>query len=304
MKSTSNPLPRALPCRALIVSEPGVDGVFRHVEALVRYLLSREIEVDFAYSDVRSSPDLYALVKFVAIHGGKTLNLRTGNRPILGDTRALLCLWRLVRDHRPGIIHAHSSKAGALVRFLRLVGVRCPIFYTPHAYYGMDTHLKTARLFNMVEGLLAPIGTTINLSKSEAAYARENFGLLSKRQSVRHCGVDCRVFCPPARDEPMKIRRALGIPEEVLLLGAVARYSSQKDPVTLHAAIRDVLPRHENLWFIHVGKGELWDTVNRLGPAVPRLLRLPSFSPMSDFYKALNGFVLASRYEGFSLAGT
>ena len=78
MKCPPGLLPCGLPSRVLIVSEPGADGVFRYVEALVGYLINRGIEVDLAYSNVRSSPELYALVQHVESHCGKTLNLQIG----------------------------------------------------------------------------------------------------------------------------------------------------------------------------------------------------------------------------------
>ena len=102
--------------RILLVVEPGVDGVFRHVEALVHFLLPQGFEVDLAYSDVRKSDRLAVLVEHVLAKGGRVLNLRVGNSPGPGDLRAFLSLRRFVRERKPAVIHAHSSKAGGLAR--------------------------------------------------------------------------------------------------------------------------------------------------------------------------------------------
>ena len=54
----------------LLVCEPGVDGVFRHVEGLADYLLARGHTVDLAYSSCRSGPDLLPFVERVRTAGG------------------------------------------------------------------------------------------------------------------------------------------------------------------------------------------------------------------------------------------
>jgi len=288
--------------RVLMISEPGVDGVFRHVEALIHFLLRRGVEVDLAYSDLRAGPDLEDLISYVEAHNGRTLNLRVGNRPQCGDIRALVQLVRLVSERKPQVIHAHSSKGGVLGRSLRFLGVRGAYFYSPHAYFGMGRSGKSAALFNAIESLFACVGTTLLTSRSESLFAREKLGVSEQRLVIIPNGVDCKKFHPPTHVETRDLRVLLGIPQDAIVLGTVARYSHQKDPLTLHAVIRELLPKHENLWFVHLGKGELWDDVSALGAAHPRILRLPSFQSLADYYRALDGFALFSRYEGFSLA--
>ena len=184
---------------------------------------------------------------------------------------------------------------GLLVSDVRFSTLRMPIL-------GMGNHRKGARLFNLIERMFSRLGITIQTSNTEALFGRDTIGVPKSRQVIIPNGVDCDAFQPATILERREVRRRMNIPENAVVLGTVARYSSQKDPLTLHAAVRELLARHETLWFVHVGKGELWDDVNALGPAIPRVIRLPSFHPMSDFYKALDSFVLASRYEGLSLA--
>src|SRR5688572_22314721 len=74
----------------LQVVEPGVDGVFRHVEGLTRFLSGRGVRVSLAYSDVRGSEGLRRLVAEVTLSGGRTLNLEVGNKPALSDLFAAL----------------------------------------------------------------------------------------------------------------------------------------------------------------------------------------------------------------------
>ena len=69
----------------------------------------------------------------------------------------------------------------------------------------------------------------------------------------------------------------------------------------MHRAVRSLLQRLPKLWFVHVGQGELWEQVDALG-ASERIIRLRSISSMQGFYGALDGFLLASRYEGMPRA--
>lgn len=309
---------RHRPLSVLLVSEPGVDGVFRYVEALAHFLLgagrggsSRNVRVHLAYSTVRGGPALDRLVERVRAGGGSTLDLRVGNAPGPADVAAFYRLRRLARAVRPDVIHAHSSKAGALARALAWTGVRARYFYTPHAYYRMhdDAPGARGRVFQAVERVLARVSHTIHISPSEADYARRELRVPAARQSVVPNGVDCRTFHPPAdRVETLAGRARLGLPDDDLpLLGTVARFSSQKDPVTLYRAVLLALERTPGWRFVHLGQGELEGEVDALLAAAPaavraRVFRRSTLASPAEFYRVLDGFVLPSRYEGLSLA--
>ena len=99
--------------RILIVSEPGLDGVFRHVEGLMQCLLQVEgVKIDFAYSSNRGSAQLNALIQKVESNGGETLDLKTANSPSFTDLSAYRRLYAFAIRRRPSVTHAHSSKAG------------------------------------------------------------------------------------------------------------------------------------------------------------------------------------------------
>ena len=88
--------------RVLQVFEPGVDGVFRHVEGLVDFLISQEsLIVGIAYSSIRSSEGLFALIDRVKASGGAAMDLETGNAPSPRDFRSLRQLRRLIKEFKP-----------------------------------------------------------------------------------------------------------------------------------------------------------------------------------------------------------
>src|SRR5262245_36149577 len=288
--------------RVLIVSEPGEYGVFYFVDDLIRYLLQESVQIDFAYSSVRSGSALKGLVKSVKEHGGETLDLGIANAPQLRDLPAFIRLRDLVRRRKPDVIHAHSSKAGVLVRVLRMTGIRIRLFYSPHAYYGMDGRPTPMKLLaRITEKALSSTGKTILVGHSEARYAVETLGIDPDDRLIVHLGVNCQLFRPASQRTRDRIRGELGVPKDALLLGTTARYSRQKDPLTVHRAVRSLLRRLPTLWFVHVGQGEMWDQVDALG-ASERIIRLRSTSSMEAFYGVLDGFLLGSLYEGMPRA--
>jgi glycosyltransferase involved in cell wall biosynthesis len=292
--------------KVLLVSQPASDGVFRHVEGLADYLLSQGATVHLAYSDRGACDRLPALLTRIAAAGGCHLNMRVGNAPEPADLPAVLALRQLVKRTQPDILHGHSSKAGALVRALGLIGVHEKVFYTPHAYYRMNAPQGAkARIFHGIERFLNDVGTTLTCSTDERAFARDRIGVPDSRLRMIVNSVDCSRFRPGTVEERRSLRAEFGIPEEAVLLGTVGRFSAQKDPLTTYNALAKVAAAIPNLHFFHLGKGELQPEVDALLAAqglAGRCHQLPYLADTAPFYRMLDGFLLASIYEGMSYA--
>ena len=290
--------------RVLQVLEPGVDGVFRHVEGLVGYLAANGHEVGLAFSSRRGSPALDRLVRRVSDAGHPVLDLRVANAPQPGDVAALVRLARLIGRWRPDVVHAHSSKAGALARLLGPF-FRCPVIYTPHAYFGMGRAGLKASVFTAIERCLGGVGRTVHVSEDEAEFGRSRLGLEPGRAVVVTNGIDVGRFRPPMDGaEKAACRRSLGLPEAPVLIGTLGRLSYQKDPETTYRAVAGLL-RAGAVELVHVGAGEL---EGRCGALAGELgisgcvHRIGYLDDPAAFYRCLDLFVLTSRYEGLSLA--
>lgn len=288
--------------RILIVVEPGVDGVFRHVEGLVHFLLAEGETVHLAYSDRRGSAGLVKLVETVLESGGECLNLGVSNAPEPRDIPALVRLWRFAKRLRPDVIHGHSSKAGVLTRALACLGISARFFYHPHAYYGLTPRKgdRRALLYNTIESVAGRIGTTVNISHDETSFARTNLRLPAERIRTIHNPVDARAFTPADAAERAHWRRQLGLPEHGKVLGFIGRISFQKDPQTLYRSLAPVFAAHAELTLFQVGKGDLDDELRALSRELKidaRIVRMPYLDEPRCFYKAVDALAVTSRYE-------
>ena len=287
--------------KVLIVVEPGVDGVFRHVEGLCHYLFGQGVTVHLAYSSVRGSEGLGKLVEAIRNRGGRTLDMRTGNAPCLADMKAFVKLRSLARKVRPDVVHSHSSKAGVLGRLLALAGIKARFFHTAHAYYGLSgSRSLKAGFFNGIERLFGRIGNTISISDDESAFAVRKLGIPSRRIHVIHNPVNTAEFRPPTGNERNDIRMQFAIPKDALVIGSVGRLSFQKDPSTMYKAAAEAMNRHSNLWLCHVGSGEMEGEISELAEKLgiaARIVRIRYLEAPAEIYRALDAFVIASRYE-------
>jgi glycosyltransferase involved in cell wall biosynthesis len=291
--------------KVLVVSEPGVDGVFRYVEMLCHFLVEQGVEVHLAYSDRRGSDRLLKLVEWIEEHGGMTVNLRTANRPAFSDWGAFRSLLRLARAVKPDVIHSHSSKAGFLARMLPVFGIRAVQFYHPHAYVGMRPNPgRMDWIYNVIEAFLGRTAYTIVASSGEQSFAIRRLRIPPQRIYVRSNGVDTDLFSPVSVEEKRRLRAAMGLPVHQPILGFIGRSSAQKDPLTLYRAFARVAAEKPIALF-HLGKGELdsdLDLLVRDSSLGACVFRRAYMSAPVDFYRVVDGFILTSRYEGFSLA--
>jgi glycosyltransferase involved in cell wall biosynthesis len=292
--------------KVLILSEPGESGVFAYVESLCHFLIERGVAVHFGYSDQRASDRLATLVAFVEAQGGRTVNMAVGNAVGPRDLRAFFRVWHLAVELQPDVIHCHSSKAGVIGRMLAFTGLRTIHVYHPHAYYGMrPVRGPIAGIYNLIETALSRVGSTIVVSGDEARFAVRKLGLQPNRLKLIRNGVDTDRFVPASPEEKLRLRDSFGVPRGRVLLGAMSRMSLQKDPITMYRAFAAACREDPDLHLLHVGTGELEGDVERIVAAAgieSRVTRVRYLSDPTGFYKAIDGFVLTSHYEGLSLA--
>lgn len=285
--------------------------MFRHVAGLIEHLgdPAKALVVGFVYSDVRGSAELDALVAKLTRAKVKTLNLSVSNRPTVGDIWAIIRLWMFLTNvaaGQPMICHAHSSKAGALLRLLRFLGIRGPLIYSPHSYFGIGRQRGISKtVFDSIESFLGFGGISVCVSASEQRYAKQSLNLSELETAVIYNGVDLHKFRPAIAEDRRRARARFGLPDAAIVIGAVGRYSPQKDPRTFYAAVAKLYASDPTLWFLHCGGGPEFDQFSDWIESQPwrgQVVRVRHLSDAWEAYWAMDLFVLASRYEGFALS--
>jgi glycosyltransferase involved in cell wall biosynthesis len=170
--------------RIVQLYQPTGGGVGRHIGDLAECLPERGHEIVLVGP---SPPDGLARlpdgVSHVALDLGRAISPAA-------DLAALRRLAAIIRRLKPDLIHAHSSKAGAVGRLARLARPRTPVLYTPHGYAfaGWFSSARERLAYREIERVLAPLSSrVVCVCEAEARLAR-SVGLAG-RVRVVHNGI-------------------------------------------------------------------------------------------------------------------
>jgi glycosyltransferase involved in cell wall biosynthesis len=217
--------------------------------------------------------------------------------------RAYRALLRLFRDERPDLVHAHMPISGFLARMAAWRAGVPRIAYTAHGFWFNFPGSWPRRAVGFaMEWLAARVTDTfLTVSEAEASDAR--------RLHIHRGAVAVRNGRDPARFRPdpaarQRIRAALGVADEQVVVLAVSRLVWHKGYPELSAAMR------------LVPDAVLWVAGERLtsdrGPDMAALLRdaglgarvrlLGYREDVADLMAAADIFVLPSRFEGLPMS--
>jgi glycosyltransferase involved in cell wall biosynthesis len=196
----------------------------------------------------------------------------------LHDGRALAELTARLRRLRPGVVHTHASKAGAIGR-LAAHALRLPVVHTFHGHV-LDGYFPrpVAWVLERLERRLARRGL---VTATGPATARDLARRLGVPVEVVPPGVRLPAPTPGARE---RWRASFGDPERVAL--AVGRAAAVKD----HAR------------FVRAARAAGYLPVVAGAARVPGALALGPVARMQDLYAACDVVVSASRREGTPFA--
>ena len=166
----------------LMVTQPVEGGVHEHVLRLARGLRDRGHRVTLCAPLEQAREPLGLDVERLAM----TRTVSPGR-----DAAAAAGLARLVRRRRPDVVHAHSSKAGAVARLARLASPRTPLVYTPHGYAfaGFFEREAERTAYRAVERALSPLASRVLCVCEAERRLAQSIGAASRTRVV-HNGVD------------------------------------------------------------------------------------------------------------------
>jgi glycosyltransferase involved in cell wall biosynthesis len=274
------------------VLQPVDGGAARHVLDLTLGLLERGVPVEVAApAECVALPPLEAAG--VLVH-----RVAMKKQPEPGDVAALRALRALDRERRYGIVHAHSSKAGALVRMG--VAGRDRAVYTPHTLPFASGRFNPAMRFayRATEMALARrSAAVIAVSEWEGRFARETLGSGTPVEVIRNGGGPC----PGAEPDPELVAFADGEP----LAGFVSVLRPEKGAFELLRAAKALHERGELPGKVAiVGEGvhelEVRAAIDALHIS-DRVRHFPWPGDSGPAFAAIDLLVVPSRYESLPI---
>lgn len=211
------------------------------------------------------------------------------------DLRALLFVGQAIRQFKPDLVSAHSTKAGYAVRIACTVPHKRSVF-TAHGWsFTEGKSLWTRRLLVWAERMLAKVtDRIICVSNHDRDLALEHRVVDSKKLVVVHNGMDPQ---PYLSADGHGVRREMALGEEVLIT-MIGRLVPQKDPSTLLEAAA-ALRGHVRVAL--VGGGERQGQVEEFiwkRALNQRVSLLGERSDVPAILAASSVFVLSTNWEG------
>jgi glycosyltransferase involved in cell wall biosynthesis len=222
----------------------------------------------------------------------------------LDDLIVLAQLMRLIRRERFSVVHTHSTKAGVLGRLAAWLCRTPVIVHTIHGFSSNDfMSAPRRRAYLAIERLVRPLTHEFLAVAPEVAREAVEKRLAAPGSiSVAASAVELDRI--PVGPEP-EIRRELGIPAEVALVGTVGRIDVQKAPLDFVRMAARVAAAHPHTRFVMVGDGplasEAREEARRLGVTVLFLGFRPDAARIAACFDV---FVISSLYEGLGRALT
>lgn len=210
------------------------------------------------------------------------------------DLRSLLELRSLFQKLRPDIVHTHNSKAGFLGRLAaRMTGARPKVVHTVHGFAFHDRESPARRLaFKSLErAAFRWADRTVAISEALAEWGeREAIGKKTD-YTILWSGIEIERFADASRTEG---RTILGVSDDVLLIGLVAKLWEGKGHEFLIKAAAPLLSDKVKLVFI--GEGPLRERLAAIRN--PHVLLAGFQANAAPVTKALDIAVLPSEFEG------
>ena len=207
------------------------------------------------------------------------------------DVNALAAIVRLLRDERPDIVHAHTSKAGLFARLAaRLTGT--PVVFTAHTWSFAEGTPHLQHWFSIpLERLAGALGGAV------IAVSQANMDLALRKKMIRRENL-LRIW----NGVPDAPQRANPGSRETATLIMSARFSAQKDHLLLLQALAGV---KEPWRLVLAGDGPTRPEAERAARRLNLTERVSFVGNRDDIPRLLAGadiFVLATKWEGLPLS--
>jgi glycosyltransferase involved in cell wall biosynthesis len=250
--------------------------------------------------------DQFAKREGISVHAVEMTRAVTPVR----DLQSLFQLWRLLRNLRPHIVHAHTPKAGLLGMVAAvLAGVPVRIYHV-HGFPFMTAGVVMKHVLALTEWISCRLAHRVLFVSSTIRQVALAQGICSaqKARVLNHGsinGVDARKRFNPKRIAGGQVRAKAEIPSDSLVIGFVGRVVRDKGILDLIQAWQSLRERFTNLYLLVVGPMETRDGIpeamkERL-MSDPYVRYVGEVLDPTNYYAAMDVLALPSYREGFGL---
>lgn len=217
------------------------------------------------------------------------------------DLKALLQLWKMIKEEAPDVVHTHSSKAGILGRIAaKMAGVPV-IIHSIHGF-GIDAVenslirkiLVAAEMFasKRTDHFISVSQQNIDEGIAMNFFTEENVSLI-------YSGVYLKQYLEAELD--LELKEQIGIPKEAPVVGKIACFKPQKNPLAFIEVAARINQQKPNVHFVLVGDGvmrpEIEAAISEAG--LSSVFHLPGWRrDIAEIVKLFDVSVLTSRWEG------
>ncbi len=226
-------------------------------------------------------------------------------RPVV-DARAYRSLRQSIRRLRPEVVHTHSSKAGIVGRAAAWDEHVPAVVHTIHGLpFGPSESAWKNRLYVGLERWAARrCHAIVGVCDAMAEQALAAGVGRAEQYSTVYSGMDVDAFLDPPRPR-LEVRRELGLADDEVAFGTVARLFERKGHDDILAAAPSILRANPKVRFVFIGDGILRDRLvadaDRLG--VGRAVQFTGLVPpdrIPELLGALDAVVHPSLREGLA----
>ena len=292
--------PETRPVRVLHVIRPAAGGMKAHMLQLSCGLPPLGFECEIVCP---GDSDLVkdALERNLTVHPVSIV----GPLDPVSDPLAVLALRDVIRQRRPGLIHAHGFKAGLIARLAARFSGRVPVVVTVHNHvlYRDISSFTRWRYVTAEKWLSRMTARIITVSDSLRDELIAEYGIRASLITTVHNGLDLAPFLGLADKRAARVR--YGLPADALVYGLAARFAPQKALDVLVEAGLPLLKRCENAYLLIAGAGPLLEQVQvvaRKAETRDRIL-FPGFeTDVPGLLASLDVYVSSALSEGLPLA--
>ena len=283
--------------KVLLITECLEKGVGKHVLDLYNeFKTDKTVKIWVAYGKERADREFVNQIK-----SGDAIELKNLKRTIgFCDFKSFFEIKKLLKKIRPDVVHCHSSKAGFSGRIAAKLCKVNNIIYSPHAYFFLKYEKKSIKrkIFELAEILLSRLFTTKTVTTSrgeDAVFLNSKIDKENKRILIEHGLLVEEFSIERIREE----RNKYNVSDDEILIGAMARFENQKDPIGTFKIMKELIQKNSNVKCIFWGNGSYYDEIKKMNLESDNVILLPGETNTPELHLSIiDIYLTASLYEG------